>query len=70
MFPDVVGERNGVKNLAYAELIPVTIRAIQELNERIEQKNVEIQTLKQQNDLLVDRLNELEVTVKQLAAQE
>lgn len=51
----------------------VALAAIQGLNQKLEQqgkdKDVEIQTLKQQNDSLAERLDELEVTVKQLVAQ-
>ena len=67
LFPEVVGERAGTKSLAYSELIPVTIRAVQELNQKLEGKNSEIQNLIQQNDLLEKRLSELETTVKSLA---
>ena len=50
----------------------VALAAIQGLNQKLEQqsnaKDAEIQTLKQQNDSLAERLNELEATVKQVAA--
>ncbi len=42
----------------------VALAAIQGLNQKIEQKNVEIQNLKQQNDSLEKRLSELEAAVK------
>jgi hypothetical protein len=47
----------------------VALAAIQGLNQKLIEKDGEIQTLKQQNDSLAERLNELEATVKQLAAQ-
>ena len=47
----------------------VALAAIQGLNQKLDEKDVEIQTLRQQNDALAQRLNELEATVKQLAAQ-
>ena len=47
----------------------VALAAIQGLNQKVDEKNAEIQNLKQQNDSLTERLNELEATVKQLAAQ-
>jgi DNA-binding ferritin-like protein len=34
---------------------------------KVEEQNSEIKTLKQQNDSLAERLNELEATVKSLA---
>jgi hypothetical protein len=53
----------------------VALAAIQGLNQKLEEteqtvkaRDGEIQTLKQQNDSLVERLNDLEATVKQLAA--
>ena len=39
------------------------------MNQKLNEKDAEIQTLKQQNDSLAQRLTELEVTVKQLAPQ-
>jgi hypothetical protein len=71
LFPEVVGhQQNGMKDLAYSGLVPVTIRAIQELNQKLEtqakQKDTEIQGLKQSNDMLVEQLNELQAAVKAL----
>jgi hypothetical protein len=45
----------------------VALAAIQGLNQKLNEKVAEIQTLKQQNDLLTHRLDELEATVKSLA---
>jgi hypothetical protein len=54
-------------------IIWTMFNAIKELNQKREseakEKNAEIQTLKQQNDLLAERLNELEAKVEQLVAQ-
>jgi hypothetical protein len=51
LFPEVVGEYNGMKSLAYSELVPVTVQAIQELNQKLEdklqEKDKEIQELRQ-----------------------
>jgi len=47
----------------------VALAAIQGLNQKLDEKDSEIKTLKLQNDILAQRLNELESTVKQLATQ-
>jgi trimeric autotransporter adhesin len=47
----------------------VALAAIQGLNQKLDEKDSEIKTLKLQNDILAHRLNELESTVKQLATQ-
>jgi len=59
LFPEVVGEHGGMKSLAYSELVPVTIRAVQELNQKVEdqkgelkQKETEITELKQRLEAL------------------
>jgi hypothetical protein len=39
LFPEVVGEHDGMKSLAYSELIPVTVGAIQELNQKVEEQS-------------------------------
>jgi hypothetical protein len=57
LFPEVVGECEGKKSLAYTELVPVTIRAIQELNQKLEQENT---ALKQRTLSLEKRLERLE----------
>ncbi len=46
----------------------VALAAIQGLNQKLGEKDAEIRALKTQNDSLAQRLNELEATVKQLAA--
>jgi hypothetical protein len=46
----------------------VALAAIQGLNQKLNEKDAEIQDLKTQNDSLSQRLNELEAAVKQLAA--
>ncbi len=45
----------------------VALAAIQGLNQKVEEKDAEIQTLKQRNDSLAQRLNELEAVVRTLA---
>jgi hypothetical protein len=61
------------KGIGTLEFDGVELAAIQGLNQKLEQqrkdKDAEIQTLKQQNDSLADRLNELESAVKQLTTQ-
>ena len=47
----------------------VALAAIQGLNQRLNEKEGEIQTLKQQNDALGARLHELEAAIKSLAAR-
>ena len=42
LFPEMVGEGAGMKSLAYSELIPVTIRAVQELNEKMDSENAKL----------------------------
>jgi hypothetical protein len=65
IFPEVVREQsNGVKAIGYSELIPVTIRSIQELNQKVEaggQKSEDrIQKLEAENAELKARLEKLE----------
>jgi hypothetical protein len=67
LFPEVVGDCAGFKGLAYSELVPVTIRAIQELNQKVAEqlkaKDAQIQELRQ-------RLERLEEVANRLAAQQ
>ncbi len=63
------------KHISVVDEGGVALAAIQGLNQKLEEtqlaakaKDAEIQTLKQQNDTLAERLNELETTVKQLTA--
>jgi hypothetical protein len=56
------------KHIAVVDEGGVALAAIQGLNQKLEETRMENATLKQQNDLLAERLNELEATVKQLAA--
>jgi hypothetical protein len=66
---------NGVDNKHIADVDEggVALAAIQGLNQKVEDqlkaKDTEIQDLKQQNDTLAERLNELESTVKRLETQ-
>jgi hypothetical protein len=64
------------KHIATVDEDGVALAAIQGLNQKlgetqqsVKDKDVEIQTLMQQNDSLAARLSELEATVKQLATQ-
>jgi hypothetical protein len=57
------------KMLNSADEAGVSLAAIQGLNEKLDEKDAEIQSLRKQNDSLAERLNELETTVKQLASQ-
>ncbi|MGC9943977.1 MAG: tail fiber domain-containing protein [Verrucomicrobiota bacterium] len=56
------------KHISVVDEGGVALAAIQGLNQKLNDRDAEIQTLKQQNDSLADRLNELETRVKQLAA--
>ncbi|HKI70050.1 MAG TPA: tail fiber domain-containing protein, partial [Verrucomicrobiae bacterium] len=72
LFPEVVGEgMNGMKDIAYNGLIPVAIRSIQELEQKMEDKSQESESriqkleaenaeLDQKNQLLERRLDALE----------
>ena len=57
------------KHISVVDEGGVALAAIQGLNEKVDQKDAEIQSLKQQNESLLQRLQELEDTVKQLAGQ-
>ncbi len=57
------------KSISTLEFDGVELAAIQGLNQKLDEKDSEIKTLKLQNDILAQRLNELEATVKQLATQ-
>jgi hypothetical protein len=56
------------KHISVVDEGGVALAAIQGLDQKLNAKDAEIQNLKQQNDSLAERLNELEATVKQLAA--
>ncbi len=55
------------KHIAVVDEGGVALAAIQGLNQKLNEKDAEIQDLKQQNDSLSERLNELEAAVKVLA---
>ena len=57
------------KHIAPIDEGGLAFAAIQALNQKLEEKNSEIQNLKQQNDSLEKRLNDLETTVKALAEE-
>jgi hypothetical protein len=54
------------KTIATVDADGVALAAIQGLNQKLNEKDAEIQSLKQQNDSLAERLNELEAAVKSL----
>ena len=61
LFPEVVAEREGIKSLAYSALVPVTVGAIQELNQKLtnelKQQATEITELKQSVEELKSLVN-------------
>lgn len=59
LFPEVVAEHANMKSLAYAELVPITVGAIQELNQKLEQKL-------QQKDAEIAELKETVAELKKL----
>jgi hypothetical protein len=63
LFPEVVSERDGMKSMAYSELVPVTVGAIQELNRKYEKefqrKETEIAELKRSVEELKTLVNAL-----------
>jgi hypothetical protein len=63
LFPEVVDDHDGVKSLAYSQLVPVTVGAIQELNQKLtkelHQKTTEIQELRQSVEELKSLVNAL-----------
>jgi len=72
VLPEVVSQdAQGYYSIAYSKVIPVLAEAIKDQQKEMEQemqgKNAVIRMLKQQNDSLAQRLNELETTVKGLA---
>ncbi|MGH7973268.1 MAG: tail fiber domain-containing protein, partial [Limisphaerales bacterium] len=71
LFPEVVGESpDGTKDIVYSELVPVTIRSVQELShqlgEEMKQKDLEIQSLRRSNEALAQQLKSLQLAVKEL----
>ena len=66
LFPEVVGEHNGMKALAYSELVPVTVGAIQELNQKL---NDELKRRDAENAELKRSVDELKTLVNALAGK-
>jgi hypothetical protein len=68
LFPEVIGEHSGMKALAYSELVPVTIGAIQELNRKMESENAalreELKRSDAENAELKQRLDALEKIIR------
>ena len=62
LFPGAVAEHDGMKALAYSALVPVTVGAIQELNQKLErklqQKETEIAELKARLDKLERQMDQ------------
>jgi hypothetical protein len=63
LFPEVVGEHDGMKSLAYSELVPVTVGAIQELNQKLQ---AELQRRDIENASLREELKAIRTLVEQL----
>jgi hypothetical protein len=57
------------KHIAVVDEGDVALAAIQGLNQKLNEKDAEIQNLKRQNDSLAGRLKDLEATMKQLLTQ-
>ena len=77
LFPEVVDEHDDLKSLAYSELVPVTVRAIQELNEKVQSNNQqsgarihklesELKRLETENTELRGRLEKIEALLNRL----
>lgn len=67
--PELVGrsdDKAQTMHLNYTGLIPVVVKAIQEQQTALDQKNAEINALKTQNAALQERLKRLEQTVEKL----
>jgi trimeric autotransporter adhesin len=73
MFPEAVGEHNGMKSLAYSDLIPVTVGAIQELNQKLEERTNHLQKELKRRDAEIAELsqtvNELKEIVKAMSPE-
>jgi hypothetical protein len=57
LFPEVVGEHDGFKALAYSELVPVVISALQELNQNIKSDNSNLREELRLRDAEIAQLN-------------
>jgi len=64
LFPEVVTEHDGMKALAYSELVPVTVGAIQELNQKL---NEELKRRDAENAELKRSVDELKTIVNVLS---
>jgi hypothetical protein len=65
-FHDAFPFNSNDKMLNSADETGVSLAAIQGLNQKLDQKEVELQNLKDQNNLLTERLNHLEAAVREL----
>jgi len=59
LFPEVVSEARGMKGMAYSELVPVAVGAVQELNQKVESQDKEIRDLKGEVERLRGLVEEL-----------
>ena len=66
LFPDMVGEFRGYKTLTYSDLIPVTIKAIQELNTAVRGEN---EALRTRNQVLEQQVAGQAATLTELKAR-
>jgi uncharacterized coiled-coil protein SlyX len=66
-FNAAFGVGNDEKLIAFVDGQGVALAAIQGLNQKLNEKEAEIQNLKEDNQALAGRLNELEAAVKALA---
>ncbi len=55
------------RHISMVDADGVALAAIQGLNQKLNEKDLEVQTLRQQNNSLAERLSELEIIVKSIA---
>ena len=67
LFPEVVTEDHGLKGMAYSTLIPVAVGAIQELNQKVEEKEAKLQAQETEIKQLQQSVAELKAAVSLLA---
>ncbi len=57
VFPEAVGDVNGLKNVRYTMLIPVLVEAHKEQERKIQEQNKKIEKLNQKIELLIKKLD-------------
>ncbi len=62
-FPGIVRQKGKLKTLAYDDFAIISIKAIQELNDKVNEKDSRITELEEQNEELAKRLERLEALV-------